>query len=175
MQVSFAVAGTIAGVSIRLAAAGSTGSRAGQMTIFDSTMLKQVTRSNQRTPHPGRGCGERWPFIGAALLIVSGLMAPAQAAESGAAIGLRNLTSAPITQVYISPAGQNTFSSDQIALIPGGAVDHDKTLKLTGIAPGRYLLRVTDNAGRVCWVRNITLEANQVVSVQDKDLTDCDP
>ena len=114
-------------------------------------------------------------FIGAALLIVGGLMTTAQGAESGEGIALRNLTSAPITQVYISPAGQNTFSADQIALIPGGAVDHDKTLKLAGISPGRYLLRVTDNTGRVCWVRNIALEANQVVPVQDKDLTDCDP
>src|SRR6201987_6210398 len=37
---------------------------------------------------------------------------------------------------YISPAGQNTFSADTIALLPGGAVDHAEILKLTGISPG---------------------------------------
>jgi hypothetical protein len=134
-----------------------------------------ATCSNQRTLHPCRDYQPNWLFTGAALLIVGGLMAAARGAESGESIALRNLTSVPITQVYILPAGQNTFSADQIALIPGGAVDHDEILKLTGISPGRYLLRVTDNTGRGCWVCNIILEANQVVPVQDKDLTDCDP
>lgn len=143
--------------------------------IFASSMLKRVTCGKRRTSPPGRGCRQTWAFAGAALAIVGGLTAAAQAAESDTSPGLRNLTSAPITQVYMSPAGQDTFGPDQIALVPGGEVGHDKILGLTGIAPGRYLLRVTDNTGRVCWVRNVTLEANQVVSLLDKDLTDCDP
>ncbi|HZC95893.1 MAG TPA: hypothetical protein VE267_07190 [Bradyrhizobium sp.] len=90
-------------------------------------------------------------------------------------MGIRNLTSATITELNASPVGQNTFGPVQIALVPGHAVDHDKILKLTDTAPGRYELRISDNTGRVCWVRNIALEANEAVPMQDKDLTDCDP
>jgi hypothetical protein len=124
---------------------------------------------------PRRPCRQKWPCTGVALVIVGGLMTTVQAAESGEGMGLRNLTSATITQLYASPVGQNTFGPDQIALVPGHAVDHDKILKPTDIAPGRYELRISDNTGRVCWVRNITLEANEVVPLQDKDLTDCKP
>jgi hypothetical protein len=138
-------------------------------------MTKQAIRSNHHTPHASRHRPQTWSFAGLALLMLGGLLTRAQATEDDENMGLRNLTSAPITQVYISPAGQNTFSRDQIALIPGGAVDHGKVLKLNGVGPGSYLLRVTDSAGRVCWVRNVRLEPNEVVSVQDKDLTDCDP
>jgi hypothetical protein len=74
-----------------------------------------------------RGAGDRWRADGS------------EAAESDTGPGLRNLTSAPMTQVYMSPAGQDTFGPDQIALVPGGEVGHDKILELAGIAPGRYL------------------------------------
>jgi hypothetical protein len=143
--------------------------------MIESSMAKQMTRSNQRTPPLGRLCRQKWSCTGAALFIFGGLMATAQAAESGEGMGLRNLTSATITQLYASPVGQNTFGSDQIALVPGHAVYHGKILKLTDTAPARYELRIADNTGRVCWVRNITLEANEVVPLQDKDLTDCKP
>jgi hypothetical protein len=138
-------------------------------------MAKQSTRRHQRTPHPSRVCGLKWLRASATLLLVGAFAATAHAADTGEDISLRNLTSAPITQLYVSPTGQNTFGPDQIAVIPGRAVDQDKSLKLTGIGPGRYDLRVTDSSGRVCWVRNITLEANKTIPLPDKDLTDCNP
>jgi hypothetical protein len=107
--------------------------------------------------------------------MVGGLMATVQAAESGEGMGIRNLTSATITELNASPVGQNTFGPDQIALVPGHAVDHDKILKLADTAPGHYELRIADNTGRVCWVRHIALEADAAVPLQDKDLTDCRP
>jgi hypothetical protein len=146
-----------------------------QSKTLTIAMTKHPIQSKRQAPHHGRHRPETWPVAGFALSMVGALLPAAQATASNENVALRNLTSAPITQVYISPAGQNTFGRDQIALIPGGEVDQGKVLKLTGIGPGSYLLRVTDNAGRVCWVRDVKLEPNEVVSVHDDDLTDCDP
>jgi hypothetical protein len=108
-------------------------------------------------------------------LIAAALTTTAQAADSSNDVELRNLTSATLTQLYVSPAGLNAFGPDQIALLPKGAVDHGKTLSLTGVAPGRYDFRITDSTGRICWLHDIALEANKAVSLRDKDLTDCTP
>lgn len=114
-----------------------------------------------------------------ALLVTCGLLTTARGAENSAGnsagMGLLNLTSVPITQVYASRTGQNTFSSDQIPMNPEGEIDRNKILRLTGFAPGRYVLRITDNSGRVCWARNVDLQVNKVVSLQDEDLKDCNP
>ena len=109
--------------------------------------------------------------------MVAALTVATAAAESGSGKGIRvwNLTSSTIKHLYLSPAGQDAFGPDQCALDPDGAVDHDERLKLTGIAPGRYDLKIADKSGRVCVVRNLALQANKVVSVQDGDLTDCHP
>ena len=138
-------------------------------------MLNQVSRSNRQIPHIRRARWKRWPLAAAALLTIGTLLTTARAADDNVGMGLLNLTSSPITQVYASPAGQDTFSADQVALIPGGEIDHNKILGLTGLAPGRYLLRITDNSGRVCWARNVNLQVNEVAPLRDADLTDCDP
>jgi hypothetical protein len=137
-------------------------------------MPNQVSRSNWRVPRI-RDCSKQWPRAAVVLLVTCGLLTTARGAENSAGMGLLNLTSVPITQIYASPAGQNTFSSDQIPMNPEGEIDRNKILRLTGFAPGRYVLRITDNSGRVCWARNVDLQVNKVVSLQDEDLTDCDP
>ena len=137
-------------------------------------MPNQVGRNNRRILRI-RVCWKPWRRAIAALLMIGGLLTTARGAENDAGMGIRNLTSVPITQIYASRAGQNTFSADQIPLNPEGEIDHNKVLGLTGFAPGRYLLRITDNAGRVCWARNVDLQVNKVVSLQDADLRDCDP
>jgi hypothetical protein len=137
-------------------------------------MPNQVSRRNWRMPRI-RDCSKQWPRAAVALLMIGGPLTTARGAENSAGMGILNLTSAPIAEVYASPAGQNTFSSDQIPLNPVGEIDRNKILRLTGFAPGRYLLRITDNSGRVCWARNVDLQVNKIVSLQDEDLRDCDP
>jgi hypothetical protein len=107
-----------------------------------------------------------------AMLTLAGLIPAALGAE-GKGIRFWNLTSSTIKNLYLSPAGKDAFGPDLCANDPDGAVDHDERLKLTGLAPGRYDLKLADNTGRVCVVRNITVEANKVFSVQEQDLTEC--
>ena len=108
----------------------------------------------------------------AAAPLLLGTASLAVAAE-GKGIRFWNLTSSTIKQLYLSPAGQDAFGSDQCAGDPDGALDHDERLKLPTLAPGRYDLKLVDTSGRVCLVRNVLVETNKVFSVQDKDLTDC--
>src|SRR5689334_985052 len=81
----------------------------------------------------------------AAAPLLLGTASLAVAAEGkGKGIRFWNLTSSTIKQLYLSPAGQDAFGSDQCAGDPDGALDHDERLKLPGIAPGRYDLKLVD-------------------------------
>ncbi len=100
------------------------------------------------------------------------------AAAPGIAAGpLRfwNLTAVAITRLELAPAGTQAWGTNQTANDPDGAVDADERLRLSGVQPGRYDVRVTDKAGRVCTVRNVNVVADKpyAFSISDKDLRDC--
>jgi hypothetical protein len=78
-----------------------------------------------------------------------------------------------VTNLQLSPAGQNAWSPNQCANDPDGTVDHDERLRITGISPGRYDVRLANKAVRNCIVRNIEIKENGIFSIEDKDLTDC--
>ena len=85
-----------------------------------------------------------------------------------------NLTSGTITKLQMAPAGTDAFGPDQCANDRDGSVDHDERLRLTGIAAGRYDVRVTGKSGRTCLARGIEVKAARVAfSLEDKDLSDC--
>ncbi len=86
-----------------------------------------------------------------------------------------NLTSTTITKLAMSSAGAGQFGPDQCANDPDGVVEHDERLRLAGIAPGRYDVRLATKAGRVCTVRNVEVKASgkYAFSLSDSDLTDC--
>jgi len=111
------------------------------------------------------------------LLVVSfalTLWAPSLAAEGkGKGIRFWNLTSSTVTNLQLSPAGQNVWGANQCANDPDGSVDHDERLRITGVSPGRYDVKLANKAGRSCIVRNIEIKENGIFSIQDKDLTDC--
>lgn len=51
--------------------------------------------------------------------------------------------------------------------------DHDERLRITGIDPGRYDVKLADKAGRTCIVRNVEVKDGAVFSIEEKQLTDC--
>ena len=104
-----------------------------------------------------------------------GLLLVVAGAQAAARKGIRfwNLTSSTVTKLQLAPAGTQTFGPDQCRNDPDGAVDHDERLRLVGVAPGRYDVKLADKAGRVCVVRDLTLEDDKVFSIRDADLTDC--
>jgi hypothetical protein len=91
----------------------------------------------------------------------------------GKGVRFWNLTSSTVTNLQLSPAGQNAWGANQCANDPDGAVDHDERLRVTGILPGRYDVRLSHKGGRTCIVRNLDIKENGVFSIEDKDLTGC--
>jgi hypothetical protein len=105
-------------------------------------------------------------------LALASLCSVADAAD-GKGIRFWNLTAETVTKLQMSPAGKDSWGPDQCRNDRDGTVDHDERLRLTGIGPGRYDVRLAYRDGRTCVVRNIEVKDNGIFSIQDKELTDC--
>jgi hypothetical protein len=84
-----------------------------------------------------------------------------------------NLTINTITTLQMSPAGQQDWGINQCKNDRDGTVDHDERLRITGVSPGRYDVKIADKAGRVCIVRNIDVREGAVFTIEEKQLTEC--
>jgi len=84
-----------------------------------------------------------------------------------------NLTLYTVTEMQMSPAGQNAWGADQRKNDRDGTVDHNERLRITGIEPGRYDVKLADKIGRRCTVRNIEVKDGAIFTIEEKQLTDC--
>jgi hypothetical protein len=84
-----------------------------------------------------------------------------------------NLTRYTISEFYLAPAGTTNFGPNQCKNDKDGTVDHDERLRITGVEPGSYDAKLTDTSGRTCLVRSIKVEAGQIFSIEEKELTAC--
>jgi hypothetical protein len=105
--------------------------------------------------------------------IAFGLVGSSVAAQDRKGIRFWNLTLYTITSFQMSPAGKDSWGSDQCKNDRDGTVDHDERLRITGIEPGRYDVKLADKIGRVCIVRNVEVKDGAVFSIEEKQLTDC--
>ena len=69
--------------------------------------------------------------------------------------------------------GTDNWGPDQCKNDRDGTVDHDERLRITGIEPGRYDVKLADKIGRVCIVRNVEVKDGAVFSIEERQLTDC--
>jgi hypothetical protein len=107
---------------------------------------------------------------GVALAIVS---SGAMAADRPARFW--NLTLHTISEFHLAPAGTSNWGENQCKNDKDGTVETDERLRITGTEPGIYDARLKDVTGRTCLVRNIKVEAGKIFSIDEKDLTSCDP
>src|SRR6478752_6814506 len=84
-----------------------------------------------------------------------------------------NLTQFTISEFYLAPAGTTNFGPNQCKNDKDGTVDHDERLRVTGVAPGMYDAKLKDTSGRSCLVRNVKVEAGEIFSIEEKELTAC--
>jgi hypothetical protein len=84
-----------------------------------------------------------------------------------------NLTHERINEFYLAPAGTTNWGMNQAKNDKDGVVDPDERLNITGVAPGTYDAKMHDLSGRTCFARNIKIEASQIFSIDEKELTDC--
>jgi hypothetical protein len=105
--------------------------------------------------------------------IVLAVMGSVAAAQDRRGIRFWNLTLYTITSLQMSPAGQDKWGPDQCRNDRDGTVDHDERLRITGIEPGRYDVKLTDKIGRVCIVSDVEVKDAAVFAIEEKQLTDC--
>jgi len=84
-----------------------------------------------------------------------------------------NLTRHTISEFYLAPAGTTNWGVNQCRNDKDGTVDPDERLRITGVAPGVYDVKFKDVSGRSCLVRNIKIEAGEIFSIEEKELTSC--
>lgn len=84
-----------------------------------------------------------------------------------------NLTAQTVTSFALAKAGTQDFGPDLCKADKDGSVDHDERLNLPSVTPGTYDVKLGYANGRSCVVKNVTLEAGKVFSIEEKQLTDC--
>jgi hypothetical protein len=106
------------------------------------------------------------------VLLLLAFAAPALAAEP---MRFWNLTGETVTSLRLAPAGSDTYGPNQCANDRDGTVDNDERLRLTGVEPGRYDVRLGFKRGRMCTVRGVQLrgEGKYAFSLEPGDLKDC--
>jgi hypothetical protein len=95
------------------------------------------------------------------------------ALAQGAPTRFWNLTQETISEFYLAPAGTANFGPNQCKNDKDGTVDPDERLRITGVAAGLYDAKLVDVKGRACTVRNVKIEAGQIFSIEEKELTSC--
>lgn len=110
-------------------------------------------------------------FISLGLLLMT-ISTPAWPADR---MQFWNLTGTTINKLYLAPSGTTQWGPNQCANDPDGAVEPDERLKLTGISPGHYAVKLTDAAGRTCLVKDVLVEAGAkyAFSLSEADLKEC--
>lgn len=84
-----------------------------------------------------------------------------------------NLTRHTISELYLAPAGSTEFGPNQCKNDKDGTVDPDERLRIIGVGSGTYDAKLKDVSGRSCLVRNIKVEAGEIFSIEEKELTSC--
>jgi hypothetical protein len=106
------------------------------------------------------------------LLFLIALSVPALAAGP---MQFWNLTGATINDLRLAPSGSDKFGPNQCANDPDGSVDSDERLRLTGVTPGKYDVRMKWKSGRMCTVHgvNVSGQGKYAFSLDQKDLKGC--
>ena len=86
-----------------------------------------------------------------------------------------NQTTHELTSVQLAPAGTAKWGAEQTANDPDHAVSADERLKITGVAPGKYDVKVTPKGGKPCVVPGVEVKAAGKVAfaIDEKQLGGC--
>jgi hypothetical protein len=109
-------------------------------------------------------------FMILALSVISSL-----ASAQGRPTRFWNLTGETISEFYLAPAGTTEWGPNQCKNDKDGTVDPDERLRITDIRAGTYDAKFKDVKGRVCLARNIKVELGDIFSIEQKDVTSCEP
>ncbi len=81
-----------------------------------------------------------------------------------------NLTDNTITEVSLAPAGTDKFGPNQALNEKDKSVEHDERAKMKDLPAGTYDVKIVDEKGRKCLVKNIVVKDGDVFSIEEKQL-----
>jgi hypothetical protein len=84
-----------------------------------------------------------------------------------------NTTRTEFTGVYMAPAGTENWGPNQALNDKDKALDAGERLTLTGLAPGRFSVKLVDRAGRTCIRRDVDLTKENNFDIRDQQLSNC--
>ena len=113
---------------------------------------------------------DRLAFILLALCITSSLAFTAERP-----LRFWNLTRHTISEFRLAPAGTTNWGPDQCKNDKDGTVDSDERLRIAETPPGSYDAKLTDVSVVGSLVRNLKLEAGEIFSIEENQLTSCTP
>jgi hypothetical protein len=108
-------------------------------------------------------------------LVATAIATASSALAADGPIRFWNLTHHTISEFRLAPAGTTKWGDNQCKNDKDGTVDFDERLRITATEPGLYDANLKDTSGRVCLVRNIKIEDGEIFSIEEKDLTSCQP
>ncbi|VFU08521.1 hypothetical protein [Methylocella tundrae] len=107
------------------------------------------------------------------LTIAVTLVSIAPALGAGKPTRFWNLTSSTVKELRLAPAGTEQFGENQCLNDKDAEVDHDERLKVADVETDQYDAKIGFAGGRICRAKNLSVEAGQVFSIEDRDLVDC--
>ncbi len=75
-----------------------------------------------------------------------------------------------ISQLYLSTASDNQWGPDQLGQ---EVINTNQSFDLKGIPTGKYDLKLIDEDGDECVVKNIKIAISDSISISDQDLIEC--
>lgn len=106
-----------------------------------------------------------------ALVLLAASGAPALAKD----LQFWNQTSHEFKTVQLAPAGTGKYGANQTDNDDDHSVSADERLKITGITPGKYDVKLVDTAGRTCIVSGVDVKGTGRVAfaIGEAQLTNC--
>ena len=82
-------------------------------------------------------------------------------------------TSTEFTAIYLAPAGTQAWGPNQTLNDKDHSLETSERLPVTGIAHGRFDVRIQDSKGRTCIKHGVDLTRETTFDIRDADLSGC--
>jgi hypothetical protein len=115
----------------------------------------------------------RVPLLAAGFLIGGSVLAQAALARNENFFAYNMTTRTDFKGVYLAPAGSGNWGSNQALNDKDKSLDTTERLRLTGITPGRYDVKLVAADGGSCIVKNVDLTKENSFVIKEDQIADC--
>jgi hypothetical protein len=95
------------------------------------------------------------------------------AAQGNRYLVYNNTSRTDFTGLYMAPAGTQNWGPNQTLNDKDKSVEAGERLKLTGLSPGRFSVKLVDRKGRTCILPSVDLTKENSFEIRDNQLSHC--